>query len=85
VTFQGDKKFGKSLLAGPEERLKKVLLPLVPSWLQTYHLTASTVLWGLMVIVFSHFARYKSCRKEFLWAASLMIVAQYITDLLDGA
>jgi archaetidylinositol phosphate synthase len=82
MKFAGDKKFGTSLLAKPEEKLKKVLLPLVPSWLETYHLTATTLLWGLMVIIFGYLATYQ---KLFLWASSLMIAMQYITDLLDGA
>lgn len=80
--FQGDKKEGKSLLYGPEERLKKFLLPLVPRWLETYHLTLTTIAWSLLIIFFSFLAQSDI---RWLWGASLMILAQYITDLLDGA
>lgn len=80
--FQGDKKDGKSLLNRPEEKLKEWLLPMVPAWLETYHLTASTVIWSLMVIFFSFLGQSDI---RWLWGASAMIVAQYVTDLLDGA
>ena len=82
MAFAGDKKFGQSLLHRPETWLKKQLLPWVPSWLETYHLTATTVLWGLLVIAFAFLSRYNM---HFMWGASAMIFAQYITDLLDGA
>ena len=82
MKFAGDKKKGTSILAVPEGWLKSKLLPLVPSWIETYHLTASTVLWGFGVIAFSFLARYNI---RFLWGASVMIFLQYITDLLDGA
>jgi phosphatidylglycerophosphate synthase len=81
-TFQGDRKEGQSLLHGPEEKLKKLLLPLVPRWLETYHLTLTTIAWSLLVIFFSFLAQSDI---RWLWGASAMIVMQYITDLLDGA
>lgn len=82
MVFQGDKKKGHSILHKPEERFKARLLPLVPQGIETYHLTLSTVLWCVLIIVFSFLARYSI---GWLWAVSSMIVMQYITDLLDGA
>ena len=41
--FRGDKKFGQSWLHGPEERLKALLIPIVPKRVETYHLTSMTV------------------------------------------
>jgi len=82
MVFQGDKKFGRSLLADPEEHLKHWLLPKVPSWLETYHLTTMTVLWSILVLLFSFLARHNV---HWMWLTSLMIVMQYLTDLLDGA
>jgi phosphatidylglycerophosphate synthase len=82
MIFQGDKKFGRSLLADQEERLKQWLLPMVPSWLETYHLTTTTVLWSILVLLFSFLARHNV---HWRWLTSLMIVMQYVTDLLDGA
>jgi len=82
--FQGDKKFGQSLLHKPEEALKRVLLPLVPGWLETHHLTLMTLPWCGLILLISYFARTQD-NMAWLWGVSLMIVAQYITDLLDGA
>ena len=82
MVFQGDKKFGRSLLANQEGLLKQWLLPKVPSWLETYHLTTTTVLWSILVLLFSFLARHNV---HWMWLTSLMIVMQYVTDLLDGA
>lgn len=80
--FAGDKKVGGSVLKGPEQWLVRNLVPRVPTWLETYHLTALTLLWGLGVVGFAYLARTN------LWwftGVSAMIAAQYFTDLLDGA
>lgn len=82
MAFQGDKKVGRWLLADAEDRLKRWLLPKVPRRVETYHLTLSTLVWNTGILAFSFLARYKI---HFLWLVSLMIVAQYLTDLLDGA
>ncbi len=82
MSFKGDKKVGQSILVGPENRLKSWLLPLVPECVETYHLTLTTILWSLGIIAFSFLA---SRDIRWLWMASLMIVLQYVTDLLDGA
>ncbi len=81
-TFAGDKKDGVSLLHKPEEKLKAALLPLVPLGVETYHLTLTTIVWSVLVILFSWLATFD---RQWMWGASLMIVAQYVTDLLDGA
>jgi phosphatidylglycerophosphate synthase len=82
MAFKGDVKFGRSLLHAPEEGLKACLLPWVPRRVETYHLTLMTVLWSALIPFFSLLAR---ARIAWLWAVSLMIVLQYLTDLLDGA
>ena len=81
MTFQGDKKTGKWLLANAENRLKDILVPLVPKWLETNHLTLLTLLWCALIIMFSFLARYNI---HFLWVVSFSIFGQYISDLLDG-
>jgi len=81
MAFQGDKKEGRWLLADAEDRLKDWLVPHVPRRIETYHLTASTLLWCALIIAFSFLARYNV---HYLWVASFAIFAQYITDLLDG-
>jgi phosphatidylglycerophosphate synthase len=82
MVFAGDKKEGKWLLANAEGKLREWMLPMVPKWCQTYHLTMTTVLWCALIILFSFFARYDS---RWLHLVSFFIFMQYITDLLDGA
>jgi len=81
MAFQGDKKEGTWLLATAEVKLKNWLVPKVPLWLETYHLTLTTLLWCALIIASSFLARY---RIHFLWVVSFSIFGQYITDLLDG-
>lgn len=82
MRFQGDKKVGKSFLHDAEGRLRDWLLPKVPERVETYHLTLTTIVWSLLIILFSFLAKYQV---HFLWLVSLTIFLQYITDLLDGA
>ena len=81
-SYAGDQKEGRWLMARLEEHLKAWLVPLVPSWLQTHHLTLTTLLWSMLILLFSFLARYNI---RWLWLVSLNIFLQYITDLLDGA
>jgi phosphatidylglycerophosphate synthase len=82
MAFQGDKKEGQSLLMPYEAHLRDWLLPRVPKRVETYHLTMLTLVWSGLIIVFSFLAKHNI---HWLWAVSVMIFAQYITDLLDGA
>ena len=79
MEFAGDKKFGASILNRAETRMKEWLVPKVPKCVETYHLTLTTVLWSLLIIVFSFFARYGI---NWLWLVSLMIFLQYINILI---
>ena len=79
--FAGDKKVGRSLLSGPENRLKQWLIPKIPGHIETYHLTMGTLVWSAVNVGAAFFARYNL---DFLWVVSLMILLQYLTDLLDG-
>lgn len=79
--FAGDKKLGKSFLGFLEDRLAGFLLRLIPSWLETYHLTMMTVLWSALVIIFGFLAERNI---NWLWGSSVMIISQYLTDLVDG-
>jgi phosphatidylglycerophosphate synthase len=81
MAFQGDKKEGTWLLANAEARLKDWLVPKVPTSVETYHLTMTTLLWCALIIAFSFMARFDV---RWLWVVSFSIFAQYITDLLDG-
>jgi phosphatidylglycerophosphate synthase len=79
--FAGDKKVGRSILSGPETRLKNWAVPQIPKSIETYHLTLTTVLWSLLNVVWAFFAKDNL---DVLWLVSLMIVMQYLTDLFDG-
>lgn len=79
--FAGDRKVGKSVLTGPETRFKLWLVPMIPLGIETYHLTMMTLLWSLVNMVVGF---YGAANLSLLWIVSLMIVLQYITDLLDG-
>lgn len=80
--FHGDKKVGGSVFMSLEQRLLRFLLPHVPTWLQTNHLTLLTLVWSACIVLFSYFAQWHI---GWMWGTSTMIVFQYITDVLDGA
>ncbi len=80
--FAGDKKVGQSIFHRPERWLVARYVDKIPSSIETYHLTLTTIIWSLMIIVFSFLARENI---HWLWGSSVMIFFQYITDLFDGA
>jgi phosphatidylglycerophosphate synthase len=82
MVFAGDKKKGRSILGRVEIKLRDWMVPLVPKSVETYHLTYTTIVWSLLIILFGFLANIYSI--HWLWAISLMIVLQYVTDLLDG-
>ena len=77
-----DKKAGKWFLQSVEDYARPKLVALVPSFVETYHLTVMTVLWSAGVVLAGWLARENI---NWLWFSSLMLVCQYLTDLLDGA
>jgi phosphatidylglycerophosphate synthase len=81
--FAGHQKEGKWLFRKLEDNhIRPAFLKLVPRSVETYHLTAMTLIWSGGIVVFSWLAKGNI---QWLWGASLMIALQYITDLLDGA
>ena len=79
--FAGAAKTNTSFLTPLERRLATRVLPRIPSWLQTYHLTMMTLIWSAMILLFSYMAA-KDLR--WLWMVSLMVFLQYVTDHYDG-
>ncbi|MDH3348683.1 MAG: hypothetical protein OEM02_11380 [Desulfobulbaceae bacterium] len=79
--FGGDKKVGTSLLSYPENNFKNWAVPLLPSWVQTDHLTMLTLVWSLINISIAFFIKE---HPNLLWMVSLMILLQYLSDLFDG-
>lgn len=80
--FAGDKKGGEWLLKSLEDKYIPKIVKLVPSFIETYHLTAMTLVWAVLGIMFCYLARSDL---RWLWAVSLIIILQWITDMLDGA
>jgi phosphatidylglycerophosphate synthase len=79
--FAGAHKTNTSFLSPLERRLAPMVIPRIPRWLETQHLTMLTLAWSLLILLFSFFAA-KNIR--WLWLVSLMILLQYVTDHYDG-
>jgi len=79
--FAGASKINTSFLSPLERRLAPLVLPKIPKWLETYHLTMLTLVWSLLIVLFSFMAA-KNLR--WLWAVSAMIALQWATDHYDG-
>jgi archaetidylinositol phosphate synthase len=79
--FAGSRKTNTSFLSPWERRMIPFILPRIPAWLQTYHLTMLTLAWSLLIMFFSYLA---ATNIRWLWFVSVMIVFQYITDYYDG-
>ena len=79
--FAGASKTNTSFLTPLERRLAPRIIPKIPSWLETYHLTMLTLVWAGLILLFSYWAA-----KDLRWlhGASLMIFLHYVTDHYDG-
>ncbi|HST52427.1 MAG TPA: CDP-alcohol phosphatidyltransferase family protein [Pyrinomonadaceae bacterium] len=74
-------KASSSLLSPLERRMARRVLPHVPRWLETYHLTMLTLAWCLGLVFFGRLAAQDI---RWLWASSLMVLMHYVTDHFDG-
>ena len=79
--FAGATKTNTSFLTPFERRLAPRVLPRIPSWLETYHLTMLTLLWSSLILFFSYLAARDL---RWLWGVSAMVALQYVTDHYDG-
>ena len=79
--FAGAHKTNNSFLSPLERRLAPLVIPRIPSWLETQHLTMLTLVWSLLILVFSALA---AGNLRWLWLVSLMIFLQWVTDHYDG-
>ena len=57
IQFAGDKKKGEWFLAKAEKRMVSWMVPRVPTFIETYHLTLLTLVWSLGIVACSYFAR----------------------------
>jgi phosphatidylglycerophosphate synthase len=79
--FAGAHKTNTSFLSPLERRLAPLVIPRIPLWLETQHLTMLTIVWSLAILLFSFLA---ASNIRWLWMVSLMIVFQWATDHYDG-
>lgn len=79
--FAGATKTNTSFLTPLERRLAVQVLPRIPSWLETYHLTMLTLVWSGLILFFSYLAKNDL---RWLWGVSAMIAMQWVTDHYDG-
>lgn len=79
--FAGASKSSASLFSPLERRMARVVVPRIPRWLGTHHLTMLTLAWCAGLVFFCHLAARDL---RWLWLASLMIILQYVTDFFDG-
>jgi archaetidylinositol phosphate synthase len=79
--FPGASKSNTSFLTPFERRLAVRVLPRIPSWLETYHLTMLTLVWSGFILLFSYLAARDL---RWLWGVSAMVALQYVTDHYDG-
>ncbi|RJQ32764.1 hypothetical protein C4572_00485 [Candidatus Parcubacteria bacterium] len=77
-----NQKEGKWFLREAEDKFRNKVIPHIPSFIETYHLTYMTLLWSGLIVLFGWLARGNI---KWLWLVSLMIFFQYLTDLFDGA
>jgi archaetidylinositol phosphate synthase len=79
--FAGANKTNTSFLTPLERRLAVQVLPRIPRWLETYHLTMLTLVWSGFILFLSYLAARDL---RWLWGVSTMIALQYVTDHYDG-
>ena len=79
--FAGAGKTNSGMLVPLERRLTAWILPRIPRWLETYHLTLLTPVWSMLIVFFGSLSARNI---SWLWMVNLMIVLHYFTDHLDG-
>jgi archaetidylinositol phosphate synthase len=79
--FAGAHKTNTSFLSPLERRLAPIVIPRIPRWIETQHLTMLTLVWSLLILLFSALAARNI---RWLWLVSVMIFLQWITDHYDG-
>ena len=80
--FAGANKASTSFLSPLERRMARRVVPHIPRWLETYHLTMLTLVWCALIVASGYLAAARDIR--WLWGVSLMIAFQYVTDHFDG-
>ena len=71
-----------SLLSKPEKIFIEWLTPKIPVSIKSHHLTYTTILWSVSIILFGYLAQF-----DMMWLSGtcIMIFLQWLTDSLDGS
>jgi len=80
--FSGAVRVGSSFFSPLENRLIGFIVPRLPKFIETYHLTLMTLPISAALLAAAYLTRFSL---NWLWLASFIIVAQWFTDLLDGS
>lgn len=65
-----------------EQYILRSVVPRVPRWLETYHLTLLSIPFSVGVVAVGYLAR---THISWIMLIALLIFLQYVTDILDGA
>jgi len=77
-----DRKTGTSLLHRPERAFIDYVVPKLPIWLKSSHLTLLTIPWCIGIVGFGYLT---ASNIAWLWGVSVCIFLQWLTDSLDGS
>lgn len=77
-------KHDQSYLGKQEKAMLDFLLPRVPSWLQTYHLTLMTIVRSGLAVLSGYLAHAMGNNHR-LRLLFVVMILQYFSDLLDGS
>lgn len=79
--FSGANKTNNSFLTPFERWLAPLVLPRIPRWIETHHLTMLTLVWSAFILFFSYLA---AGNVKWLGIVSVMIFLHWLTDFFDG-
>ncbi len=80
--FNGGKKKQDSITLKYEKRFVRWIVPKLPSWIRSHHLTLSTILWSILIILSGYMS---TTNINWLWLSSFAIVMHIFTDAVDGS
>ena len=81
AAFRRAGKTNSGMLVPLERRLTAFILPRIPRWLETYHLTLLTPVWAIGIALFGYLG---AGNLRWLWMTNVMLVLHYFTDHFDG-
>lgn len=81
--LSGENRKSRTLLESMEKKLINRLIPLVPAWVETYHLTLTTVPM-IFVLLFGGILANK-INSGWIWLSIVAMIIQHLADCLDGA